>query len=411
MTAQAARDAAERVARERYGRLLAYLASRSGDVHAAEDALADAFASALSSWPADGVPRAPEAWLLTAAKRRLIDAARRARTRHDASDRLERAARDAQAAFDARGELPDARLALLYGCAHPAIAANVRAPLMLQTVVGLDAARIASAFLIAPAAMSQRLVRAKQKIAAARIPLRVPDDAALEERTAAVLDAIYTAYTAGWDDGGDDAVRGLDDEATWLARYVVGERPDDPEALGLLALMRFCTARKTARRSRNGAFIPLEEQDPARWDAAAIDEAEALLVRARRMGRVGRYQLEAAIGSAYCARRDGTAVPRAAILALHDGLVAITGSVVARVNRAVARAAVDGPAAALAELDALDDARLLSYQPYHAARAALLADAGCPEESRIAYDRAIGLAADPAVRAYLTARRDVLLPR
>jgi RNA polymerase sigma-70 factor (ECF subfamily) len=402
----AARDAAERVARERYGRLVAYLASRSGDVHAAEDALGDAFAAALEHWPRDGVPDAPEAWLLVAARRRLIDAARRSRTRTNAEERLERAALEAQADFERSGELPDERLALMYGCAHPAIAQNVRAPLILQTVLGFDAARVAAAFLVAPSAMSQRLVRAKRKIAAARIPLRVAEEPDEKPRRDAVLEAIYAAYTAGWDDD-DDALHGFDEEATWLARYVVAGRPNDPEALGLLALFLFCSSRSGARRDRNGAFVPLDEQDVLRWDVDAIAEAESLLFRASRERKIGRFQLEAAIQSAHAARRTGP-VDWAAIVALYDALVARTGSIVAAVNRAVAVARASSPKRGIAALDALaGDPRLRSYQPYWAARAALLREAHDPA-ARAAYERAIGLASDPAVRAYL-ARESAML--
>ncbi len=403
-----ARDAAERVARERRGKLVAFLAARCGDVHAAEDALAEAFVAALADWPRDGVPRSPEAWLLVAARRRLIDNARRAQTRVAASDRLALAAREAQSAFERRTELPDERLALMFACANPAIAENVRAPLILQTVLGIDAARIASTFLVAPAAMSQRLVRAKRKIAAAGIPLRVPGDEDLPERTGAVLDAIYAAFTAGWEDD-DDAVRGLDEEATWLARFVVGELPDDPEVLGLLALMRYCASRRAARRDEHGAFVPLADQDVRRWDAGAIEEAEALLLRASAFRRPGRYQLEAAIQSAHAARRfDGT-TDWQAILTLYDALVAMTGSVLAAVNRAVALGRVSGPRAGVEALDGIaTDARLAAYQPYWAARAALHAAAGDRERADAAYERAIGLARDPAARAYLAARAAAL---
>ncbi|HYZ15387.1 MAG TPA: DUF6596 domain-containing protein [Candidatus Acidoferrum sp.] len=399
-----ARDAAERVAREQRGKLVAFLAARCGDVHAAEDALADAFAAALTAWPRDGVPRSPEAWLLVAARRRLIDDARRAQTRIAANDRLALAAREAQSAFERRSELPDERLGLMFACAHPALAENVRAPLILQTVLGIDAERIASAFLVAPAAMSQRLVRAKRKIATLRIPLRVPPDEDLLERTGAVLDAIYAAFTAGWE-GDDDDVRGLDEEAVWLARFVVAELPDDPEALGLLALMRYCASRRAARRDARGAFVPLAEQDVRRWDSAAIKEAEALLVRASAHHRLGRYQLEAAIQSAHATRHFGGATDWRAILTLYDALVAMTGSVLAAVNRAVAVGEVFGARTGVEALDALDaDPRLRTYQPYWAARAALHAAAGDRERAAAAYSCAIGLARDPAVRAYLTAR-------
>ncbi|MBV8749236.1 MAG: RNA polymerase subunit sigma-70 [Candidatus Eremiobacteraeota bacterium] len=407
MSAAPAYDAAERAAREGYGKLLAFLAARCGDVDAAEDALADAFTSALERWPADGVPHNPEAWLLVAARRRFVDHVRRERSADRAHDRLTDAARDAQAAFE-RGEMiDDERLALIFACAHPAIARELRAPLILQTILGLDAARIASAFLTSPATMSQRLVRAKRKIAAAHIPLRIPPDENLAERLDGVLDALYAAFAAGWSDpiGDDPHTHGLAFEAIWLARLVAAACPDEPETLGLLALMLHADARRDARRDATGAYIPLDDQDPSRWDAASIDEAEALLARAAHTGRIGRFQLEAAIQSAYAVRRFGHDPDRTAIVAFYDALLARTNSPVVAINRAVALGRLHGPNAALAALDAAaTDPRLITYQPYWAARADALARAGNPTAAHDAYTRALGLTVDPAIRRFLTAR-------
>ncbi|MBV8645136.1 MAG: RNA polymerase subunit sigma-70 [Candidatus Eremiobacteraeota bacterium] len=407
MSAAPAYDAAERAAREGYGKLVAFLAARCGDVDAAEDALADAFTTALERWPADGVPRNPEAWLLVAARRRFVDRVRRERSADRAHDRLTDAARDAQAAFE-RGEMiDDERLALIFACAHPAIARELRAPLILQTILGLDAARIASAFLTSPATMSQRLVRAKRKIAAAHIPLRIPPDENLAERLDGVLDALYAAFAAGWSDpiGDDPHTHGLAFEAIWLARLVAASCPDEPETLGLLALMLHADARRDARRDATGAYVPLDDQDPTRWDAAAIDEAEALLARAVRTNRIGRFQLEAAIQSAYAVRRFGYDLDRSAIVAFYDALLARTNSPVVAINRAMALGRLHGPNAALAALDAAaTDPRLATYQPYWAARADALSRTGNPTAARDAYTRALGLTVDPAIRRFLTAR-------
>ena len=278
-------DIAEAVARGSYGRLLAFIAARTGDVAGAEDALSEAFAAALADWPVHGVPANPQAWLLTAARRKLIDAVRRDRTSREAGDHLRLLADEL--ADQSPPDIPDNRLALLFVCAHRAIDPSVRAPLMLQTVLGLDAATIASAFLTAPATMGQRLVRAKARIKQAAIPFRLPDRADLPERLDPVLDAIYAAFTAGWTDpGGTDwRRRNLAREAIWLCRLVVALLPDAPEALGLLALMLYAESRHAARRTADGDYIPLDEQDVDDWDGRLIEEAEALLLRASRDGR------------------------------------------------------------------------------------------------------------------------------
>ncbi|MBN8944441.1 MAG: RNA polymerase subunit sigma-70 [Rhizobiales bacterium] len=408
---QESRETAEAVARRSYGRLVAILAARTRDVVGAEDALSEAFAKALVDWPGSGVPRSPEAWLLTVARNRMIDNDRRRRGAERAVDHLMLAAEELAASVAARTPIPDDRLGLMFACAHPAIDPNVRAPLMLQTILGLDAATIASAFLVSPAAMGQRLARAKAKIRVAGIPFRVPDSGDLAGRLDAVLAAIYAAFAEGWSDpaGTEAKRRDLADEGIWLGRLVVSLLPREPEALGLLALMLHSEARRGARRNARGDYVPLAEQDPALWDAALIDEAEALLLRASRMAMIGRYQLEAAIQSAHAVRRRSGCADWRAIEGLYDALGAITGSPVVAVNRAVALAETAGAAAGLAALDeAARDARLDDYQPYWAARAGLLARAGDGAAADGAYERAIGLETDPAVRRFLQERRAAL---
>ena len=397
-------ETADAVARASYGKLVAFLAARTRDVAAAEDALAEAFAAALAEWPARGIPRTPEAWLLTVARRKLIDAARRRQTGEEAAPTLALLTEELVDAAEGDMQIPDERLRLMFACAHPAIDKGVRAPLILQTVLGFDAATIASAFMVAPAAMSQRLVRAKSRIRQAGIPFRVPERDELAERLDAVLEAIYAVFAEGWTDpaGTQPRTRHLAEEGIWLGRLVASLLPEEPEALGLLALMLHAEARRDARRGADGEFVPLAAQEPARWNAALIDEAEELLLRASRMGRHGPFQLEAAVQSAHAARRHRGSTDWAAIVQLYDALFAMTGSVVVAINRAVALAEVHGVKRALAALDALqDDARLAQYQPYWAARAALLARSGNSAAAADAYQRAIGLESDPAVRAFL----------
>jgi RNA polymerase sigma-70 factor (ECF subfamily) len=405
---------AEATARRSYGKLVAFLAARTRDVAAAEDALSAAFEAALRDWPASGVPDKPEAWLMTAAKRQLIDAARRRQTRDDAVPDLLLLTEFSTGDDDTARAIPDDRLLLMFACAHPAIEAGVRAPLMLQTILGFDAATIASAFLVAPAAMGQRLVRAKAKIKLAGIPFRLPDHDDLPARLASVLDAIYAAFTEGWSDpaGTESRRRNLADEGIWLGHLVSVLMPDEPEALGLLALMLHAQARRAARRDAQGGYVPLNEQDPAQWDEALIEDAEALLRRAGRLGRIGRFQLEAAVQSAHVIRRRTGRADWAAIAQLYDALLALTGSPVVAINRAVAIAETRGAAAGLAALDEIaSDARLSDYQPYWAARASLLAHVPDIAQADRAYQRAIGLEADPAVRRFLQQRRDALAVR
>src|SRR5262249_72156 len=406
-----ARETAEALARHSYGKLVAFLAARTGDVAGAEDALSEAFAAALADWPARGVPENPEAWLVAVARRKRIDAARRTRTTAAAAGHLRLIAEELQAAADGKTEIPDQRLALMFACAHPAIDPAVRAPLILQTVLGFDAAVIASAFLISPAAMRQRLVRAKTKIREAGVPFRLPERAELGERLDAVLEAIYAVFAEGWSDpvGTESRRRNLAAEGIWLGRLVGSLLPQEAEGLGVVGVMLHAEARSRARRDRNGDYVPLAEEDPAAWDLQMIEEAEALLRRASAMGSIGRYQLEAAVQSAHAARRRAGRADWAAIERLYGELYAITGSPVVAINRAVALGETRGPAAGLAVLDELSiDKRLADYQPYGAARAGLLAGTGEIAAAEQAYDRAIGLERDPAVRRFLQQRRAAL---
>jgi RNA polymerase sigma-70 factor (ECF subfamily) len=400
---------AETVARRSYGKLVAFLAARARDVAAAEDALSEAFVSALEDWPRNGCPSNPEAWLLTVARRKMIDFARRRRHGEVAAERLQSLAEEMDAATDS--EIPDRRLALMFACAHPAIEAGIRAPLMLQVVVGLDAKMIASAFLMSPAAMGKRLVRAKNKIREAGIPFGIPEREGIHGRLEAVLDAIYAAFAEGWTDpAGTDVVRrGLTDESFFLSRLVAELLPEEPEALGLLSLMLHAEARRHARRNGDGEYVPFADQNTKLWDWRMIVEAEALLRRAGAFGSVGRYQLEAALQSAHVYRRCAGQPNWEAVAQLYDALTALTGSPVVAVNRALALAESQGAGAALQALqEVAADARLTEYQPYWAARAELLARTGSHAEARHAYEMAIGLERDPAVRRFLQRRQSAL---
>ncbi len=406
MSEAAASAALEAVARQSYGQLLSFLAARAGgDLAAAEDALSESFVAALAQWPRDGVPEKPEAWLLATARRRLIDAQRRGQVRHDAVNDLTHALAAAQAVVDAGHDFPDERLKLLFVCAHPAIDPAARTPLMLQTVLGLEAERIAPAFLASPAAMSQRLVRAKTKIRDAGIPFEIPPPAELPERLSFVLDAIYAAYTAGWEDALSTA-SDLAAEAIWLARVLTHLLPGEPEVLGLLALLLHCEARRAARVDAAGDFVPLPEQDPARWNAALIEEAESTLALAARRRTLGRFQLEAAIQSVHAQRARTGTIDWSAIASLYEALVRQSPALGAQIGRAVALAQVHGHAHGLAALDTLPASAVQNHQPYWAARAHLLAALSRPTEAHSAYNRAIGLTTDARLRRFLQSRTD-----
>jgi RNA polymerase sigma-70 factor (ECF subfamily) len=400
--ADEAARAAERVARESYGRLVAFLAARTRDVAGAEDALSEAFAAALRMWPTDGVPENPDAWLLTVARRRQTDSIRRRQTRNAGEEHLTLMADELEAAAAEGDIVPDRRLALMFACAHPAIEKGMRAPLILQTILGMTAEDISTAFLIPPATMGQRLVRAKTRIRDAGIPFGVPEKEELGERLQAVLDAIYAAYAKGWNEVGDVGVPEIADEAIWLGRLVVSLLPPEPEAKGMLALMLYAEARRGARRDAVGAYVPLEQQDVSLWDDSQIALAEQLLRQASASGPTGRYQLEAAIQSAHTARRITGTDNWEVVVQIYDHLLTLTRSPVVALNRAVAVAEAEGPEAALHAIAPLaSDKRMLGYQPYWAARGHLLARTHNRTDAAEAFRVAIGLTTDDAVRAYL----------
>lgn len=406
MSEAATHAAIEEVARHSYGRLIAYLASRAGDLAGAEDALGDAFTAALERWPLDGVPQKPEAWLLRVANNRLIDTSRRQRVRQNSEKFLQQLAEEAQDLAASQDPFPDERLKLLFVCAHPAIDAAVRTPLMLQIVLGLDAAHIASAFLVSPAAMGQRLVRAKNKIRDAAIPFRVPDPPEWEQRLAFVLDAVYSAFTTGWESliEAGATQRALAAEAISIGRTLASLMPAEPETLGLLALMLHCEARSAARYTSSGEFVPLDQQDTGLWSQPLMAEAENCLRSAAAFKRMGRYQLEAAIQSIHANRAVSGTIDWQEIALLYQGLIQIAPGMGALVGRAVALGQALDPAAGLAALDEIPAGRVAGYQPYWAARGHLLGKLQRSEEARQAFSRAASLTDDPAFREYLLNR-------
>jgi RNA polymerase sigma-70 factor, ECF subfamily len=398
--------AIETVARDSYGRLIAYLAVRSGDVAGAEDALGDAFVAALERWPAEGVPEKPEAWLLHVARNRMIDAVRRSQVRQKSEKFLQQIAEEAQAVAKAHEHFPDERLKLLFVCAHPAIDSAARTPLMLQAVLGIDAARIASAFLVSPATMSQRLVRAKNKIRDAGIPFRVPEPPEWEERVSFVLDAIYAAYTTGWESLMETASthHALAAEAVTLGRMLAHLMPQEPEALGLLALILHCEARSEARYTNDRKFVPLDQQDTTLWSQSMIEEAEKHLRSAAAFKHMGRYQLEAAIQSVHASRAKTGRIDWKEIALLYEGLVRIAPGIGSLVGRAVAIAQAEQPAAGFAALEQIPSDQTADYQPYWAVRGHLLRLLNRKDEAREAFGRAASLTDDPALREYLFQR-------
>ena len=419
--ATSATTAATTAARQSYGRLLAWLAYQWRDVAAAEDALASALEKALTLWPTQGVPAAPDAWPLTVAMRALLQIARRQRLHN--SPQVQALLQGELAADDAPA-LPDSRLTLLFVCAHPAIDTAVRPALMLQVVLGLQVHQIAPAMLTAPAALAQRLVRAKHKIRAAGLRFEEPDAADLADRLHAVLEAFYAAYGLGWDqaeadtgDPGDPvaaggaALQGLRGEALFLADLVCSLLPPSAsraEAEGLLALMLFCEARQPARRGLGGGFIPLAAQDCSAWHRPLVVQANRLLAGAAAWQAPGAFQLEAAIQSAHCQRLFTGSTPWAGIVLLYQRLLALAPSLGAQVAHAVACAQAGDAARADALLAALQSPRLAAYQPFWVASGHVASLQGRADAARQAWQRALGLTSAPALRAHLLARLQAL---
>jgi predicted RNA polymerase sigma factor len=387
--------------RESYGRLLAVLAAPTRDIAAAEDALADALERALARWPEDGIPANPEGWILTVARNRLRDmwksSAHRMTTSLDGIDDAPSPLEDDMPAIE------DRRLELMLVCAHPAIAQSIRTPLMLQTVLGVDAAAIAVAFAVEPATMAQRLVRAKKRIRDAGIPFVLPERDDLTARLPTVLEAVYGAYAIDWQSP-EAPIESLSGEALHLALVLAELLPDEPEVLGLAALVCLSEARRPARRTADGGFVPLDDQDPSRWDTTLITRGETLLRRAHSHREAGRFQYEAAIQSAHCARATQHHVDGRTLQKLHRALLRLAPSLGAAVAAAAVDGQVDGPHAGLRALDAIADPAVERFQPAWTTRAHLLAEAGQPAGAAEAYRRAIALTSDPGVAEYLSSR-------
>jgi RNA polymerase sigma-70 factor (ECF subfamily) len=401
---------AERVFREERAAVLGVLIRQVGDFQLAEDAVQDAFAAAVATWPRDGVPDNPAAWITTAARRRAIDRLRRTRSLADRTDRLGELARlDSQEHAGSVDEsaVSDDRLRLIFTCCHPALGLSARTALTLRMLGGLTTAEIARAFVVSESTMGQRISRAKAKISNAGIPYRVPSDDLLPDRVRGVLAVVYLIFNEGYSAAaGDRLVRGeLCSEAIRLGRLLARLMPDDAEVLGLLALMLLHDARREARVDGVGRYISLDQQDRRRWDEGRIREGLRLLEQAVRLRRPGTYQLQAAITALHVEAPSTAETDWDEIAALYQRLAEIDRSPVVAVNHAVAVGFASGPRAGLDRLaPLLDDARIAGYQPLHAAHAELLRRAGDLERAAEAYQRAIALSANAVERAELEAR-------
>ena len=402
------RDCLDRIVRHSHGRLLAFLAKRAGnDIALAEDALADAYSRALTRWPTSGVPDRPEAWLVRVAGHRIIDGQRRMRTQQTHWSELAQMTQkstETRAEFspvDQSTELLDERLQMMFACAHPAIDARIRTPLLLQAVLGMSVQRMASVFLVSPSTLSQRLVRAKNKIRDAGIRFEMP--ANLTSRTQGVLDAIYAAFTIEWDDR-NDLKTSFADDAIDLVCIVTDRLPEHAEAAGLLALLLYCKSRDRASRDEAGRYVPLQEQSTALWDTDLIQRAEVELRRASRLGSPGRYQLEAAIQSAHVSQRTTGSASWEDIIQLHHALRSVTATIGVDVSLAAALAGSGAFESAMSTLDQIDQSRVQTHQPYWAVRAEVLRRLGDPN-SVAAYDRAIGLSRAQSIRDHLRRRQ------
>lgn len=386
-------------AEESYGKLLALLSKRTGsDFALAEDALGEAFVAAMKTWEKLGIPKSPEAWLLTAAKRKIIDIQRRGYTRSKSLEALKISVEEALEKSQKSKSIPDERLSLLFVCAHPSIDPASRAPLMLQTVLGMKVAKIASAFLTSPAAMEQRLVRAKRKIRDAAIPFRIPSENEWTDRINDVLSAIYASATVGKESGAGQLIK----EAEMLLRISLSQLPNEPELKGLLALLLFIRARDGCDRNQMGVFIPIDQQDVAGWNNRLILEAEKLLHEASQASDIGRFQIEAAIQSVHMDRRKAKSTNWDAISKLYETLLILSPTVGVKVNRAIAILKCGDPKSAYKVLVEIPDSRIQNYQPYWVAMAEISRDLHNDALCYQAANRAIGLSKDSAIRAYIS---------